>query len=273
MTNAELPRVPRAPRVDVPPATPATPAQWDGFTAADLARHCAVPRVELFAETQSTLDVAHALAERGAVSGTLVLADAQSAGRGRHGRSWSSEPGRGVWCTIIERPADRAVLDVLSLRVGLLAAEALDGVASERVGVKWPNDLVLRTGKLGGILTEARWSGSSPGWVAIGVGVNVLAPSSVSGAAGLPAGVRRIAVLTAVAAAVRAAAAVAGHLSRDELNRYHDRDILSGRVLASPGRGTARDITAAGALRVETAAGDQEYRAGTVQFAEEEERS
>lgn len=244
--------------------------RWDGYAAADIARRCGVPHVELFAETDSTLDVAHALAQRDAVSGTLVLADAQRAGRGRHGRSWSSAPGRGVWCTILERPADPAALDVLSLRVGLLAAEALDGIAAERVGVKWPNDLVLRAGKLAGILTEARWSGATLAWVAIGVGVNVQTPSGVQDAAGLPARVCRIDVLTAVVAAVRAAVRVAGHLTSDELNRYHARDILLRRVLASPGRGTALGITAAGGLRVHTADGEQHHRAGTVQFAEDD---
>ena len=146
---------------------------WDGLSAEDLARRCGVPRVKLLRETDSTLDVAHALASQGAPEGTLVVADYQTAGRGRFGRVWSSRPGLGVWCTVIERPNDPEALDVLSIRVGLRAAQALDALAGERVGVKWPNDLVLAAGKVGGILSEARWTGASLAWVAVGVGVGV----------------------------------------------------------------------------------------------------
>lgn len=242
---------------------------WDGYAAAVLARRCGVPAVELLAETDSTLDVAHALAEQAAPAGTVVVADSQRAGRGRQGRSWTSEKGRGVWCTVLERPADAASLDVLSIRVGLLAAEALDRVAGEKVGVKWPNDLVLRAGKLAGILTEARWSGKSVSWVAVGVGVNVRPPADVAGAAGLPAGVRRVDVLAAIVGAVRAAAGMSGHLTGDELNRYRSRDILSGRSVIAPGTGIVRGISASGALIVLSSAGDEQHRRGTVQFAEE----
>src|SRR5439155_1397721 len=77
----------------------------DGRASADLADLVAVPRVLAFAEVPSTLDVAHDLAARGAPAGTLVLADSQSAGRGRLGRVWRSEAGAGVWLTLIERPA------------------------------------------------------------------------------------------------------------------------------------------------------------------------
>lgn len=243
---------------------------WDGFAAAEIARRCDVPGVELLAETDSTLDVAHALAERGARSGTLVVADCQRVGRGRHGRSWSSEPGRGVWCTVIERPSGAEALEVLSIRVGTEAAESLDALAGETVGVKWPNDLMLRAGKLAGILTEARWSGPSLGWVAVGVGVNVLPPIDVPHAAGLPAGVRRIDVLAATVRAIRQAARMTGHLTAAELKRYDTRDVLSGRRLVSPCAGVARGIAASGALIVQTSAGEQLHRAGTVQCAEEE---
>src|ERR1700741_1072471 len=116
---------------------------YDGHTAGALARRCAVPHLELLQETASTQDLAHELAEGGAPPGTVVLADAQRSGRGRHGRVWSSPPGRGVWCTILEKPAAPTSLDVLSIRVGIRVAEALDEFAAARVGVKWPNDLLL----------------------------------------------------------------------------------------------------------------------------------
>lgn len=242
---------------------------WDGCTTAAIAKRCELPRVALFAETDSTLDVAHTLAEQGAPAGTLVVADAQRAGRGRMGRSWSSEPGRGVWCTIIERPKDLKALDVLSLRVGQRTAEALDAFADGRVGVKWPNDLILRGDKLGGILVEARWGGAELAWVAIGVGINVIAPRDVSGAIGLGDRVRRIDVLTAIVGAIRSAAAATGELSSSEIDRYRERDVLVGRRVVSPAVGTVTGIAANGALVIRTADSSEQHRAGTIRFAED----
>lgn len=260
---------------------------WDGCTADELARRCGVPRIELLAETGSTQDVVHAFAEEGAPAGTTVVADAQRAGRGRRGRSWMSEPGRGVWCTVLERPEHPNAMEVLSLRIGLEIAEALDVFAGARVGVKWPNDLMLplsvpsdavipsdardlQFGKLGGILVEARWSGSSLLWVAIGVGVNVVAPPDVRGAVGLTPDARRTAVLVAIVRAVRSAGSADGPLSTEELRRYRARDVLVGRRIVSPAAGTVTGITATGALVVETARGSEHVRAGTIQLAEEQ---
>lgn len=241
--------------------------RWDGFDAAALAARLGVPGLELRAAVESTQDVAHALAQAGAPAGTVVLADAQHAGRGRHGRSWSSAPGQGVWCTVVERPSDARALDVLSLRVGLHLARGLDALAGERVMIKWPNDLVLAAGKVAGILAEARWSGQQPSWVAVGVGVNVVRPQ-VAGAAGLPPAAERVQVLRTVVGAVRAAAAQRGWLSVDELRRYRERDLLAGRRLAAPAAGIAEGITTSGALVVRTERGIEEHRAGTIQLVE-----
>jgi BirA family biotin operon repressor/biotin-[acetyl-CoA-carboxylase] ligase len=249
--------------------TAKVPFRWDGYNATDIAQRCGLPHVELYAETESTLDLAHALAEKGAPAGTLIVADAQRAGRGRQGRAWSSPPGTGVWCSVIERPLDAKTLEVLSLRVGLRAAEGLDAFAGETIRVKWPNDLVLRAGKLGGILTEARWSGATLAWVAVGVGINVVLPPDVEGAAGLRDGVQRIEVLTAVVGAVRSAAATRGELSPSEIDRYRERDALRGRRVISPSDGTVVGVAASGALLVETPAGREQHRAGTVRFAED----
>src|SRR5437867_3544664 len=265
MTRADSRRTTHA----VEPRTTYADARWDGLTAGLIAERCRLPNVELLDVTDSTLDVAHSLAERGAPAGSLIVADAQRAGRGRFGRSWTSQPGRGVWCTMIERPRDVSALHVLSLRVGLCAAEALDAFAppADRVGVKWPNDLTLRGGKLGGILVEARWSGSVLAWVAIGIGVNVREPEGVHGAAGLRAGTQRFDVLTAIVDAIRSAAASTGELSHDEIDRYRARDVLVGREVASPARGCVVGIAPAGALLGETSGGVQHHRGGTVRFA------
>ena len=237
---------------------------YEGESEASLATRLGLPRVVVLDETGSTLDVAHELADRGAPAGTLVVADAQRAGRGRQGRTWASSPGHGVWCTMVARIADAKALDVLSIRVGLLAAEALDDVAGERVRVKWPNDLLLSRGKLAGILCETRWSGQAPAWVAIGIGVNVIAPEGVAGAAGMPPGTARLDLLARIARGTRSAAASAGWLSKGELERYAARDALAGVRIASPAAGIAVGIDDAGALLVKTSRGTEAHRTGTV---------
>jgi BirA family biotin operon repressor/biotin-[acetyl-CoA-carboxylase] ligase len=243
---------------------------WDGYDAATLAAMCDATALELLAETDSTQNVAHGLAEAGGVPGTVVVADSQRAGRGRLGRSWHSAPGIGVWCTTVERPSAES-LDVLSLRVGLYVAERLDRFTEEPVRVKWPNDLLVGSRKLGGILVEARWLGQSLGWVAIGVGVNVGAPSAVSNAVGMNPGTRRAEVLPAIVRSVRQAAAQRGTLTPDELQRFAARDALVGRDIRSPVVGRVEGINAAGELRVETGRGAEFVRAGTVEFAHEME--
>ena len=114
------------------------------------------------------MDIANELAAAGAAAGTLVLADAQAAGRGRAGRRWESRAGDGIWLTLVERLNDPSALDVLSLRIGIRTAKALDRFGPAPVGLKWPNDLYLPSGKLGGILVETR--GASH--VVIGIGLN-----------------------------------------------------------------------------------------------------
>ena len=242
---------------------------WDGDTAEELERALHLPRLELRAEVESTQDIAHALAEQGAPDLTLVLADAQRSGRGRMGRSWASEPGAGVWCTMIARPSDPRAVDVLSVRLGLGIAEALDPLARPgTIALKWPNDLVLGQGKLGGILIEARWSGATLSWVAIGMGINVRVPD-VPHATGLGAGVRRRDVLEAVVGAAKDATSATGWLTADELRRYRSRDALIERSITEPGRGRVTGIAESGALLVETDGRLQEYRAGTIKYAED----
>jgi len=154
------------------------------------------------------------------------------------------------------------------VRVGIEVAERLDRLVRETVGVKWPNDLVLGLAKLGGILVEARWSGSSLAWVAIGVGVNVVRPLSQSLAAGMPKGVARSDVLVAIVHGARAAAGKMGHLTPEELERFRTRDALRGRRIVEPVAGTVSGIAASGALVVETRQGTERLRTGTIRLAE-----
>lgn len=119
------------------------------------------PRLHL-RETSSTNDRARALAAAGAPHGTLVTASAQTAGRGRQGRSWAGPPGRALLCSLLLRDYD----PLLPLRAGLAVAD----LAGDAARVKWPNDVLLDGRKLAGILVEAR---PQDGWAVLGIGVNV----------------------------------------------------------------------------------------------------
>ena len=140
----------------------------------------------------STNDVAsaHATGDRGDAEGLVVVADAQTAGRGRRGHVWFSPPGSGLYVSVVLSPArasadrDRAV-QLLTLSVGVALAEAIETVAgpstapgaSLRAELKWPNDLYVERRKLAGILAEAI-STSGPAasharHVVVGYGINV----------------------------------------------------------------------------------------------------
>lgn len=220
------------------------------------------------------MDVVHQLAADGAAAGTVVVAREQSGGRGSRGRSWAS-PAGGLWMSLLSRPRDEPALELLSLRVGLELAVALEALLPGlQVGLKWPNDLLLGDRKLGGVLCEARWQAGLPSWVVIGIGLNVANPVPASledGAATLadrapgisPGGLEQPLIEAALEATRRA-----GPLSGDELAEYSRRDWLRGRPLHAPARGRADGITRTGALRVlDPAGGVVEVRAGTVRLA------
>ena len=116
----------------------------------------------------STNDHARELAEGGAESGTIVTADEQTAGRGRHGRRWTAPPGAALLCSAILRPLDLSHT-LLPLAVPIAVCEAAEELAPVRCQVKWPNDVWLRERKLAGVLIEAR----PPEWAVIGIGLNL----------------------------------------------------------------------------------------------------
>ena len=240
---------------------------WFGHDGATLARRLGLPRVEAHRSLGSTMDAAHALAAAGAPAGTLVLAEAQTSGRGRGGRTWSSSPAAGLWGTMIERPADAEAIAVLSLRVGLALAPALEGWASGAVTLKWPNDLFVDGGKLAGVLVEARWRGDRPDWVAIGVGVNLARPADVAVPTAHLGTVEPATLLSAVVGAVRTAATVVGPLTEAERAAFAARDLAHGRPILGPVPGRARGIAASGALLVETASGLSPHASGSLIFA------
>lgn len=237
--------------------------------ARELAGRLGLPRVVAHERVASTMDEAHALGAEGAPAGTLVVADAQSAGRGRQGRAWSSEPGAGVWLTLLERPIEAAALEVLSIRAGLAIAPALDPFAPAPIRLKWPNDLYANDRKLGGILIEARWRGERLDWVAIGVGINLRTPRDEPRATALRDSSSRLEVLGAIVPPLRVAATSVGSLTPDERAAFQARDHAAGRRCVEPVVGRVAGIDARGALLVETASGMVQARAGSLVFQEE----
>ena len=243
---------------------------YSGATKADLESLLDVPRVEVFASVQSTMDVAHRLAGEGTPAGTVVIANEQTAGRGRAGKSWASGADAGIWLTLVEKPVDVSGVEVLSLRAGLRAAEALDRFATEPVRLKWPNDLYADAGKLGGILVEARWREQALEWVAIGVGINVRPPENVERSGALEAGTSRLEVLAELVPALRNAAAASGRLTQLELEKFNVRDLARGRSCTEPARGRVAGISTKGELLVALADSVAPFRSGSLVLEEPE---
>ncbi len=132
-------------------------------------------RIHYFEEIDSTQEAARELAASGADQGTAVIAERQSAGRGRMGRTWHSPSGVNLYTTIILRPPI-PIADVprLSLVAGVAAAQALEREAPGIVALKWPNDVWLGGRKAGGIIAEAVTdAGQNLESVLLGIGINI----------------------------------------------------------------------------------------------------
>src|SRR3989442_876476 len=118
------------------------------------ARPAPVVRLSVVESTQTT---AFGLAARGAPDGTVVVADHQSAGRGRRGRSWNDAPGTSLLASILVRPRIApALLATFSIATAVAVAEALRRATGIEARLKWPNDVLARGRKLAGILVETR---------------------------------------------------------------------------------------------------------------------
>jgi BirA family biotin operon repressor/biotin-[acetyl-CoA-carboxylase] ligase len=130
------------------------------------------PSIVRRAAVDSTQRVAFALAATGAADRTVVVADTQTAGRGRRGRTWHDEPGASLLASIVVRP-HLAVgeLPKLSLTTAVAVADAIETLAGPSVRVKWPNDVLVGGRKIAGILLESRM-GPTP-LVVVGIGINV----------------------------------------------------------------------------------------------------
>jgi BirA family biotin operon repressor/biotin-[acetyl-CoA-carboxylase] ligase len=135
--------------------------------------------LEIVERVPTTMARAAELAAAGAPAGAIVVAEEQTEGRGRLGRSWVAPPGTGLLVSVLLRPPLRAadLWQVTSL-AGVALVDAIGDVAKDRpvqprIGLKWPNDLLLDGRKAAGLLAEAGTVGGRLAWVALGMGVNV----------------------------------------------------------------------------------------------------
>ncbi len=236
-----------------------------------------------FEQIGSTNDEAIEAARRGAEHGTLFIADNQTAGRGRRGRSWASAPGENLLFSLLLRPnLDVRTASRLTLAVGLAVRDAAQAYSRDAARIKWPNDVWVGRKKLAGILVESQLSGNRLDSVVIGVGVNVLSRD-------LPSELADLATSLALCEAPDGAPELSreGVLARlliqlerrisefeqlglaamlDEL-RVHDA-LLGARVKVDDRHGVARGIDQNGALVLEEAGGNLfRVETGTVEFA------
>jgi BirA family transcriptional regulator, biotin operon repressor / biotin---[acetyl-CoA-carboxylase] ligase len=174
-----------------------------------------------FASLGSTNAALRSLAERGAPEGTVVVADEQTAGRGRHGRAWNSPAGAGFYGSLLLRPPvspPRAQL--LTLLAAVAAAEALAALGAPAVEVKWPNDVLVGGGKACGILNETGLLGEAVDWVVLGIGVN-LTDEAIPPEVAMPATSLAAAGVAATAAGVTDALLAA-------IDRWYERFLSEG---------------------------------------------
>ncbi|HET7809332.1 MAG TPA: biotin--[acetyl-CoA-carboxylase] ligase [Steroidobacteraceae bacterium] len=216
-------------------------------------------------------------------SASVVLAENQTAGRGRRGRGWIAPPGGAVCFSLAwqfpEMPAD---LSALSLVTGLAVVDALESLGVQGVRLKWPNDLVTAQGKLGGILIEMRAEAGGPVHVVIGIGINVLLDDAARAAVAATGNAaddlrahcaavpdRNAIVAALLAQLVPALRDFPRHGLAPHVLRWSTFDALQGcevRVenAGEVTRGIARGIDTRGALLVETPAGVQRFISGEV---------
>jgi BirA family biotin operon repressor/biotin-[acetyl-CoA-carboxylase] ligase len=131
------------------------------------------------ASVSSTMDIVDEEARAGAPEGLVVVADEQTAGRGRSGRNWSAPPGSSLLCSVLLRPpVPPSRLGPLPLLIGVAVAEAIETVAATTCALKWPNDVLIDGRKVAGILIQSRLSESRVEYVNVGIGINLDVPDS-----------------------------------------------------------------------------------------------
>lgn len=180
--------------------------------------------------TGSTNSDAAALGREGAEEGTVVIADAQSAGRGRLGRSWVSRPGVNLYMSVLLRPAiPPARAPQLSLVAGLAVASVLEDVVAGAGGavldarIKWPNDVLVGGRKICGILTEIEAEADRVSFIVVGIGVNLNCDADA-----FPPELRDIATSARLAGGARVDRTLFAARLLAELERLYDRFLADG---------------------------------------------
>jgi len=130
-------------------------------------------RIERHQLVESTNILAREQAESGASHGTVIIAEGQTAGRGRHGRSFFSPPGHGIYMSLILKPSNPSLITV---QTAVVVCEAIEHICKKSPQIKWVNDLFLNQKKICGISAEM---GQTMDWVVVGVGVNFTLPNNV----------------------------------------------------------------------------------------------
>lgn len=137
-----------------------------------------VNQCEIYFDIDSTNHYLNTKSVEGALSGYVVLAEQQSSGQGRRGRSWVSPFGCNIYLSVLWRfQLGPAQLGGLSLFIAVAVVRVLQQLGVEDAGVKWPNDIYWQNKKLAGILLEVRGEASGPSAVVVGVGLNVTMPT------------------------------------------------------------------------------------------------
>jgi BirA family biotin operon repressor/biotin-[acetyl-CoA-carboxylase] ligase len=258
------------------------PPQWlDAGRVRAALRTPEIFHIEMADSAVSSNTVLLQRASQGVSSGSVLAVEWQSAGRGRLGRTWHSGLGNALTFSLLWRfPFGLAALSGLSLAVGVALMRALRKLDVTDVGLKWPNDVLSKQGKLAGILIEAQGDMLGPSVVVIGVGLNLRLPSEVAqridqpvcdlagAVAAMPERNQLLALLLQELADMLGEFAQHGFASlRAEWESYHVYQNRQVKMLLPDGSqaiGVVRGVTEDGALQVETAQGMQVFNAGEI---------
>ena len=261
----------------------ALPAELQAAVDASRSRLDGFDRIEYFPEVTSTNDLAMARAAHGAPHGTVVVADAQTAGRGRLGRVWHSPPEAGLYISAVLRAESwDSALSLVTLAAGIGVVRGLREATGLVGELKWPNDVVVGRPwrKVAGILSETVSSSSGVDAVVIGVGINIradayppdLAHRATAVEVELGRGIDRWACAVAVLAALSNAGSRLANGDRDwvapEWRRYGAAGLRGAPVRWQDGdtarQGSAVDIDDAGALIIDVAGTRERVISGEV---------
>ncbi|MFD0694795.1 biotin--[acetyl-CoA-carboxylase] ligase [Paenibacillus sp. GCM10027628] len=130
-------------------------------------------QLHVYGEVDSTQTIAHQLVASGAPEGTLVLAETQTAGRGRMGRKWHSPAGKGIWMSLVLTPRIPVYfMPQLTLLCAVALCRSIQKVVKVDIGIKWPNDLLIGGKKVSGILLESSGEDERLKYVIAGIGIS-----------------------------------------------------------------------------------------------------